>query len=239
MSTGQATIAGDDALRGSKVNNQRSQQLRKGPVTYTSQLLDRRTGEVMTISLGDFVTVTELGELYGVGHRKVRSILRHMNFLGVEGGRSHNRHRILPWAVKQGLGKRIEKGGHIKNPFDVISPEGRAWIEERWSAAVKALERETTGGAVSEAQEALAQFQQYLGRSMDVQAAVCWLRHCFPDLTHQQIGNILDVSQQLVSRYANLWRRQLAARRKAITEPLAEPSGGPRPVSCYPPGEQG
>jgi len=45
---------------------------------YTAEVLDRATGDLKEVSLGEWITVTELGELYGVGRRKVRSILHHM-----------------------------------------------------------------------------------------------------------------------------------------------------------------
>ncbi|AWN41977.1 hypothetical protein [Methylobacterium durans] len=61
---------------------------------YTEHVLDRRTGELTELSTGDWITITELGELKGVTARRVRTILREMDFLYVSGGRAHNRHRL-------------------------------------------------------------------------------------------------------------------------------------------------
>jgi hypothetical protein len=143
---------------------------------YTEEVFNRSTGELETISLGHWVTVTELGELHGVGRLQVRSILRQLDFLGVEGGGRYQRHRITRWAVDRGYGKRIECSARVMRPFDVISPAGRAWIDERWSAT---------------------------------EEAVCWLIDHFDKLSQEQIGEILDVSRQLVSRYQNTRSKQI------------------------------
>jgi hypothetical protein len=34
---------------------------------YTAEVLDHATGDLKEVSLGDWITVTELGEQYGVG----------------------------------------------------------------------------------------------------------------------------------------------------------------------------
>ncbi len=97
---------------------------------YTEHVLDRRTGEFTEVSAGDWITVTELGDMKGVTARQVRTILREMEFLYVEGGRAHNRHRLMPWVIQQGLGRHIPaKPPKVRYPFDVIGPQGRTWIE--------------------------------------------------------------------------------------------------------------
>ncbi|CAO4182674.1 hypothetical protein [Methylorubrum populi] len=52
---------------------------------YSEEVLDRRTGELVKVNQGEWITVTELAGLYGVGPRKARSVLRKMEFLGIEG----------------------------------------------------------------------------------------------------------------------------------------------------------
>ncbi|MCK0197829.1 hypothetical protein MWN34_13015 [Ancylobacter sp. 6x-1] len=67
---------------------------------YTEEILDRRTGETVTLDKGNWITVTEFGAAMGVGPRKVRTVLRELDFVGVEGGGTYQRHRISPWAIR-------------------------------------------------------------------------------------------------------------------------------------------
>jgi predicted XRE-type DNA-binding protein len=183
---------------------------------YTTEVLDRATGELEEVSLGDWITVTELGEQYGVGRKNVRSILHHMGLLQSEG--QHGRFRLTPHAVQQGLGKRIDKSKRSKYPFDVLSPEGQKLIASVWQETVNDLERERLSDPlVQSADAALQAFKSQHVTDMKTQEEVCWLTQRFPDLTYQQIANLLGVERPLVSRYANLQRKQLEfrSRRKA------------------------
>ncbi|MBS7544025.1 hypothetical protein [Ancylobacter oerskovii] len=176
---------------------------------YTEEVLDRATGELKTINTGDWVTVTEFGEMMGVGPRRVRTILREMEFLAVEGGGLHHRCRITAKAVKLDLGRRINPTKKATYPFDVISPAGRAWIGERWSAALQRVEDRQLGSEVQHAKAALVEFQRSRSRQdMPVQEAVCWLADHFPELGQSDVASVLDVTQQLVSRYLNIRSKQ-------------------------------
>jgi ribosomal protein S25 len=53
-------------------------------MNYTAETLDRTTGELKEVSLDNWITVTELGERYGVGPKQVRTILHHMGLLQSE-----------------------------------------------------------------------------------------------------------------------------------------------------------
>lgn len=184
---------------------------------YSEHTLDRRTGELVEVSAGDWITITELGELNGVGPHRVRTILREMDFLYVEGGRAHNRHRLTPNVVKRGFGKHIPaKPPRVRHPFDVISPAGREWIEGRWSETIAALEAKQTRPVIIQAHEALNAFRAGRFGDLNVQGGVLWLSDHFPDLTHTEMAGILNVTQQLVSRYAGVRSRQRlsAIRRK-------------------------
>lgn len=191
---------------------------------YTEEVLDRSTGELVTRPIGDWITVTELGELYGVSRIRVRAVLRQMDFLYVAGGQAHQRHRLTPWVVQAGHGKFIPaKKGGPRYPFDVISPTGQQWISERWAGAVAVLDAQASKPLLSEARGALDAFQQRPGRTpLNAQGQVLWLRHHFRDLTDTDIANVIGVTQQLVSRYTSLQRRQLEARRLALTVPLQD-----------------
>lgn len=191
---------------------------------YTSQLLDRKTGELVLVEDGDWITITELAELHSVGPRRIRTILRHMDFLQIEGGGRQHRHRLCPWVTAKGWGKRIQAKGTI--PFDVISPLARDWIAERWSQATSSLELQENSPA-AEAKAALESFRD--GRNcyrrsirerfphrennppdMEITEMVSWLDCFFPRLSHSDIATILDVSQQLVSRYLGERQREKA-----------------------------
>ncbi|MCJ8507641.1 hypothetical protein MUU53_06900 [Rhizobium lemnae] len=189
---------------------------------YTSQLLDRKTGEFVLVEDGDWITITELGELHSVGPRRIRTILRHMDFLQIEGGGRQQRHRLCPWVTAKGWGKRIQAKGTI--PFDVISPLARDWIAERWSQAESSLELQENG-PVKKAKAALESFRDdrngyrrsirerfpYRDNNppdMEISEMVSWLNHFFPKLSHSEIATILDVSQQLVSRYLGERQRE-------------------------------
>jgi hypothetical protein len=126
---------------------------------YTAEVLDRATGDLNEVSLGDWITVTELGERYGVGSKKVRSILHHIGLLQSEG--QHGRYRLTPRAVEQGLGKRIDRSRKSKWPFDVISPEGQRLIAMAWDEAVADLERERLNDPIVHAADvALQSFKE-------------------------------------------------------------------------------
>ena len=98
---------------------------------YTQEALDRTTGHLVQVSLGDWITVTELGQRYGVSPRQARAILHHMGLLQPERGR----YRLPRQAVEKGLGLRHDRprSGH---PFDVISPLGQQLIAEVWAETV-------------------------------------------------------------------------------------------------------
>ena len=184
---------------------------------YTEEVLDRATGELKTIDIGDWITVTEFGELTGVGPRRVRTILRELDFVGVEGGGTYQRHRISSWAVRQGLGRRIEPKKNGARPFDVISPHGRKWLLERWAEALEKLAGRECRDHVAHAGAALKEFQVSRGREgMPIQEAVCWLSDHFPNLDQEDIAAILDVSHQLVSRYRNIQTKQRRERRCVV-----------------------
>lgn len=137
---------------------------------YFEEVLDRKTGELVTGSKGDWITVTELGLLNGVGRREVRTILRHMEVLVTEGAARHQRHRLTSWVVERGWGKRIERKGQV--PFDVLGPDVREWIAERWEQTKDDIASEATSQSLT-ARAALEAFKASRHRhDLTVQAAV-------------------------------------------------------------------
>lgn len=174
---------------------------------YVQEVFDRKTGTLKTISQGEWNTITEIGELYGVGPRKVRSVLRHIGVLDIETRGRTSRHRLCRWMVDREWGRRIEKKGTV--PFDVIGPAGQRWIAERWDAAVAELAEQTLSGKVREASIALDNFKAHRRGHFGTQMEVCWLADHFPDLSQSEVASILDVSQQLVSFSMRARERQL------------------------------
>ena len=85
---------------------------------YTREVLDRKTGELLTISLGDRITIAELGEMHSLGRRQTTDVLRHLDVLQVETTDRTTRHRLAPWFVERGYGRRLKRRTD-KFPFDV------------------------------------------------------------------------------------------------------------------------
>jgi hypothetical protein len=173
---------------------------------YSREVLDRKTGDLITVDLGNWIPIRELGEMYGYGRRETTEVLRKLEVLQVERGDRAARHRLAPWFVERGFGKRLKRKAD-KFPFDVVSPEGQEWIAELWSLAVEDLTRERMTIPVEDARSTLAAFQ--VGRrEMEVQMQVYWLADHRPELTQEQMAVVLSVSQQLVSRNLALRAKQ-------------------------------
>jgi hypothetical protein len=173
---------------------------------YFEEVLDRKSGELTKVSQGHWIKVSELGQLFGVGRREVRSVLRQMGVLAVEGAASHQRHRLAAWVVHREWGRRIEKKGMV--PFDVLGPELRQWMAERWQSTVEAIAADTSSRSLV-ARAALDRFKVVTGRSnLSAQEEVSWLADFFPELTQVETGMVLNVSQQLVGRFRAIRTKQ-------------------------------
>jgi hypothetical protein len=172
---------------------------------YTTEELDRTTGDLRIVDLGNWVTVSELGKQHGLGARKIRSVLHHMGILRSEKGRL----RLTPKAVRLGLGKRYDNPKRFKYPFDVISPLGQNIVAENWYWVAADLRQEKHSKPIlREASEALENFKKGRPSEMTSQMGVCWLRDHYPRLTQDEIASLIDIPQSLVNRYAKLQERQ-------------------------------
>ena len=183
---------------------------------YTTELLDRATGRLQTQSLGDWITVTELGLRHGVGKRVVRAILHHMGVLAQEG----RCYRLSRHLVEDGFGMRHDftRSGHA---FDVISPKGQKTIASLWSAALQDYEESQRQSAqVPDIRAALATFRTYRLEPMTAQEEVCWVLDHFPDADHLTVSKVLEVSPALVSRYAKKRAKDHAACERRKQEAL-------------------
>ncbi|SEQ52079.1 hypothetical protein SAMN05428969_3342 [Devosia sp. YR412] len=181
---------------------------------YFDEVFDRKTGELHKVSKGDWITITELGQLRGMGPRRVRTILRKMGVLVVEGAASHHRHRLAAWVLQKGWGKRIEKRGTV--PFDVVGPELQDWAASRWDGMVADIDLETSAAST----EALADLKAFkktrLSGDLDTQPAISWLACHHPHLTQMEMAAVLDVTQQLVAKYLNFRSTQLREARALL-----------------------
>lgn len=168
---------------------------------YTQDILDRKTGELISVSAGDWITIRELADLLSYGHRQTIVILREMGFLQLEGTGKNSRHRVADWLMAKGWAKRHHtKANHY--PFDVINTNAVFWVIDRWEQAKTDYHEKTYTSEVTEAQRALQAFQINRDRrDMSVQMQVSWLADHFPNLTQEMIAGIVSVTQQVVSKF--------------------------------------
>lgn len=181
---------------------------------YTEEILDRKTGELVAVDKGDWITLAELAQLLKIGRRQLTTVLREMNFLQIEGAGQNARHRIRDWVMEAGWGRRNRRKSD-KRPFDVISPEAVHWIATRWHVAHEAVEDRRNVHPVAEARKALQDFQTSRNREgMAAQEQACWIADHFPGLSHQHIADALDVSRQLIDRFMKARDRHLSEARR-------------------------
>ncbi|WP_152536033.1 hypothetical protein [Mesorhizobium loti] len=185
---------------------------------YTTEVLDRTTGDLKTVSLGSWISVTEYGASKGVGSRQVRAILSHLGLLQeqLEVSKSGNsrvtRRRLTNEAVKAGLGKCIYPKKAGSYPFDVLSPEGQSWADLRWDDAVKTMASEIASNPIATtAKECLDQFKLSRLSDMTPQMEVCFLSDHFSDLLQVDICRITGASPRMVSLHVNTRADQIRA----------------------------
>ncbi|MEJ1118079.1 hypothetical protein V9K92_06315 [Phyllobacterium sp. CCNWLW109] len=173
---------------------------------YTTEAFDRASGDLVTKSIGEWITVTEYGQAKGQGPRKTRAILTEMGLLAPEyfGPSGNVRNRLKLKAVALGLGKRLHpKNG--KYPFDVLSPSGQLWADERWTEASRKVAVKSQDNPTKLLAKAkLEEFSKARRSEMTTQMEICWLIDHFLDLSQADVCEILAVPKQTVSRYASL-----------------------------------
>jgi len=185
---------------------------------YHQEVLDRATGRLEAKSIGEWITVTELGEKHGVGTKKTRAILHHMGVLAQEG----RRYRLPHHLVEAGIGLRHDnpKSGY---PFDVISPEGQRLIASEWSEAAEDYEADCRQDAeVPLIRASLAAFEATRLSPMDTRQEVYWALDHFRDTILQTVAAALEVSPALVSRFVAERRSRKEALRQRRSEPVAD-----------------
>jgi hypothetical protein len=188
---------------------------------YTSTVLDRRTGELVSVDLGDFLTVTELGATLGLSPRKTRKVLHVLGLVEPEGGRGN--YRLTRDAVNKGYGKRHDRPKHGKYPFDVLSPAGQKLVADGLDVALAQLEDRR----VPKAQELRWSLEAYQAwrraeklSAMTLQMEVCWLADHFRDATSEEIIAATDGAAGMVRDYLGI-RRSHHERQRAASHQVA------------------
>jgi len=189
---------------------------------YQQEHLDRTSGSLEHISIGEWITVTELGANHGVGPKKTRAILHHIGVLAHEGRRYR-----LPWnLVTAGIGLRHDrpKSGY---PFDVISPKGQGMIASAWSGAADDYQHEgQQQPLVVRVRADLDAFKACRRDTLDTRQEVVWVLDHFPDVLHQTAAMALEISPALVSRYATSRSTGRRVRQERRDKPLAPEGSG-------------
>ncbi len=165
---------------------------------YFKEIIDRSTGEVTRISLGDWITSSELGKRFGAGPKQTRAVLIEMGFMFVAIGEQKNRTRIMPWVEKKSWGRLIKPKNGFE--FDVINEDAQRWIAQRWVKAQSSINELPKDALI--AKEGLELFIRDRDNpdDMDTRGQVKWLMDHFPLLMHVDIAKIVRVSKQRVSK---------------------------------------
>lgn len=163
---------------------------------YVQQVVDRDTGEVSWVNLGTFRPLSAVADMLGIGRRKFREVLLSLGVVQQEYDEysRQNRHRLSPWAVESGLGRRIDRK-HLRDhqPFDVLSEDGVAYVRDHLLQATMTLE-----GPARAARDALVAFEAR--RTLDSAQRVSWLADHYPALSQQDVSEIVGVSEGRVSQ---------------------------------------
>ncbi len=189
-----------------------------GPIMfYTTEVIDRRTGDLREVCLGEFLTITELSKRSGVGPRQFRDTLEAMGLF--QQSATSARRLLSPMAVEAGYGKTIwgtSKSGQ-KRPFDVISPLGQAYIVSLWDETVAELQVEH-GNAEGIIAAAAALDAFAVGRfvPMELFEKIRWLLDHYPDITQEAVAKCLGCDPGYVSRIASLRRGEREKAREVI-----------------------
>jgi hypothetical protein len=185
---------------------------------YHNEILNRQTGELISVNTGDWITISELGDCLDLGPRAIRKVLHRLRWAAPERG-SGGAYRLNEYAVRHGYGKRISptKG----YPFDVISPAGQTIVLEKLHSLMDAAEAERKADPV--VQQTRGALEVYRGKHPDrlvtLQEEVSWIDFHCPGLTGPQVALVLDTTHQLVRKYrhaANAQRRRAGERRNAV-----------------------
>ncbi|MFC3325670.1 hypothetical protein [Mesorhizobium cantuariense] len=201
---------------------------------YTAETVDSTTGEVVQAPIGSWITITEYGQTKGVGRKQVRDVLSGLGILQNETEDHTPKHasfaerklttrqRLTTKSVRSGLGKRIFS--IVGRPFDVISPKGQAWIDQRWADAVQTIKTDITSSPVAvAAQVALGEFMVSRRVRLDPEGQVRWLLDHSPDVAQADMSRITGASPRMVSHYVSNRTDQISKAHAQIKVTLKVP----------------
>jgi hypothetical protein len=121
----------------------------------------------------------------------------------------HNRHRLRPEAVEQGLGYRVISSQGC--PFDVLSPKALELVRQDLPGFLASLIEDRLS---REAAQALEAADQHRTEKLDSEGKTLWLLDHYPDLTQAQVAKVVGVSERLVRKYKAKREKQLESLRK-------------------------
>lgn len=177
---------------------------------YTTEVFDRRSGELVSLDLGVYMTVSELGEVFGLSPRQIRKVLHTLGLAAPEGSRGN--YRLTFEAVRKGYGKRIDRPKKGRYAFDVISPAGQKLVADNLPRALVEIERQRVPLAqeMAEVIEAYRAFRSAKGLSeLTLQAEVCWLADHFPTASAEEIASATSGAPGKVRQYASIRRHAI------------------------------
>lgn len=182
---------------------------------YTTEVLDRRSGELVSLDLGFYLTVTELGQSLGLTPRQIRKVLHVLGLAMPEGSRGN--YRLTFEAVRKGYGKRIDRPKKGRYPFDTISPAGQRLVADNlaWALAEIEEQRVPMARTMAEELEAYKDFRASERLSpLTLQAEVCWLADHFPEASSEEIAAATGGAAGKVRQYLAMRRRTLEGLRE-------------------------
>lgn len=175
---------------------------------YTTEVLHRQSGELVSLDLGVYLTVTELGRSLGQTPRRIRKVLHVLGLAAPEGARGN--YRLTFEAVRKGYGKRIDRPKRGRYAFDVISPAGQKVVADNLSQALTEIERQRVPSArgMSEALETYRAHRAAARLSgLTLQGEVCWLADHFPYASAEEIAAATEGAAGKVRKYVGIRRR--------------------------------
>jgi hypothetical protein len=187
---------------------------------YEREVLNRQTGELVSIDAGDWITVTELGECLDLGSRQIRKLLNRLGWVEADYSSYSSRgaYRINDFAVRCGFGRRITPAKGF--PFDIISPAGQDAVLKDFEALMAAEEAEkATDPLVVQSRRALDEYREdYPKKLVTLREEVDWLDFHCPGLEAPQVALVLDTNAALVRKHRSLAEKQRRRKRDKVSE---------------------
>lgn len=202
------------------ITEQRTTRKTDMGMQYTTEVLDRRSGELVSLDLGVFVTVSELGQALGLTPRKIRKVLHVLDMASPEGSRGN--YRLTREAVAKGYGRRIDRPKKGRYAFDTISPAGQQLVRERLGWALVEIEQQRVPLADTmsacldafKARRAALKFPE-----LTLKGEVAWLSDHFPNAGSEEIASATGGAAGKVRQYLSAHRHALSGQSALLLDP--------------------